>query len=259
MAQLATAQFGVVHRDQLARLGMDGQGIDARRRRRWLRRVLPNVYAVGHDHLDFRGRCKAALLWAGPGAILSHRTAAILWGLRPEDGAPASTQTRLKRELVAFLRELSRRVPVVLFVDDLHWADVPSADLLAYLGRHCPGLRLLLVAAYRRDELLLANHPFLPAQRDLQGRGVCRELAPGRLELVDVAHYLGLAFPGHDFPPDLAATLHARTGGSDDDLRKSFTLPTFDGVERGGAWNLTVVDGAAQDEGTLERWSLELR
>lgn len=130
------------------------------------------------------------------------------------DAAPAPTQTRLKRELITFLRELSRRVPVVLFIDDLHWADVPSADLFAYLGRHCPGLRLLLVAAYRRDELLLANHPFLPALRDLQGRGICRELAPGRLDRADIAGYLGLTFPGHGFPAALIDTLHARTGGN---------------------------------------------
>jgi predicted ATPase len=135
-------------------------------------------------------------------------------GQRPEDAAPASSQTRLKRELVAFLQELSRRTPVVLFIDDSHWADVPTADLLAYLGRHCPGLRLLIVVAYRRDEILLANHPFLAAQRDLQGRGACRELAPGLLDPADVGRYMDFAFPGHEFPPDLAATVHARTGGN---------------------------------------------
>ena len=130
------------------------------------------------------------------------------------DGIPAGSQTRLKRELVAFLTELSRLAPIILFIDDFHWADLPTADLLTYLGRNCPGMRLLIVVTYRRDELLLANHPFVPVQRDLQGRGVCRELVLGLFDLTDTERYLGLAFPEHEFPPDLAESLHARTGGN---------------------------------------------
>src|SRR5439155_2994980 len=131
----------------------------------------------------------------GPTAARFLRTLAPTWAAelapaaRTEAGAPAASQARLKRELVAFLQELCRRTPVVLFVDDLHWADLPTADLVAYLGRHCPGLRLLVVVAYRRDELLLANHPFLPAKRDLQGRGACRELPLDLLALSDVRRY----------------------------------------------------------------------
>jgi tetratricopeptide (TPR) repeat protein len=166
-------------------------------------------------------------LLRGPGGSTAARylrTLAPTWsaelgpapatGVRSDEGAPAATQTRLKRELIAFLTELSRRAPVVLFIDDLHWADLPTADLLAYLGRHCPGMRLLLVVAYRRDELLLANHPFIPVKRDLQGRGVCRELTLRLLDGADVDHFLDLAFPDHDFPSDLGAAVHARTGGN---------------------------------------------
>jgi predicted ATPase len=133
---------------------------------------------------------------------------------RPVEGAPALSQTRLKREIVAFLTELSRRTPIVLFIDDIHWADLPTADLLAYLGRNCPGMRLLVIVSYRRDELLLANHPFLQVQRDLQGRGVCRVLELGQLDRSNVESYLELAFPGHVFPPELAEILYLRSGGN---------------------------------------------
>ncbi len=159
----------------------------------------------------------------GPTAARYLRTLAPSWfaelgpaprGGHPDDAAPAWTQTRLKRELIAFLTELSRRAPVVLFIDDIHWADLPTADLLAYLGRHCPGMRLLVIVTYRRDELLLVNHPFIPVQRDLQGRGVCRELILPLLGQTDVDRYLDLAFPGHEFPPDLGAAIHTRTGGN---------------------------------------------
>ncbi|MCI0703787.1 MAG: protein kinase, partial [Planctomycetia bacterium] len=135
-------------------------------------------------------------------------------GGRVDEPAPAPTQTRMKRELVAFFRELSRRTPIVLFIDDIHWADVPTADMLAYLGRRGPGLPLLLVVTFRPDELLLANHPFIPVKRDLQARGLCKQLAPRRLDLGDVTRYLELAFPNHAFPPDLAETVFAKTGGN---------------------------------------------
>src|SRR5262249_37629469 len=131
-----------------------------------------------------------------------------------EDAASASSQPRLKRELVAFLRELSRRTPTVLFIEDIQWADVPTADMLAYLGRHGAELPLLLVVTFRPDELLLANHPFIPVQRDLQARGLCRQLTPRPLNVDDLGRYLELAFPGHEFPPDLAETVLTKTGGN---------------------------------------------
>ena len=88
----------------------------------------------------------------------------------------AATQERLKRELGAFLREMSHVRPLVLFFDDLHWADASTVDLLAYLGGRCAAMRVLLLLTYRPTELVLGKHPFGPVKLDLQARGVCREL-----------------------------------------------------------------------------------
>ncbi|VTS02810.1 atp synthase subunit beta : Protein kinase OS=Gemmatimonadetes bacterium KBS708 GN=J421_0248 PE=3 SV=1: Pkinase: AAA_16 [Gemmata massiliana] len=200
---------------------------------------LADLATDGRPYRVARGRCSErlaeaeaylpilealdTLLRGSTGGIAGHylRTLAPTWAAElapvpghPDNGAPAPTQTRMKRELVAFLTELSRHAPVIVFVDDIHWTDLPTADLLAYLGRHCTGLRLLLVVAYRRDELLLADHPFLSAKRDLQGRGVCRELALELLAPQEVDRYLDLALPGHALPSELIAALHAKTGGN---------------------------------------------
>lgn len=126
----------------------------------------------------------------------------------------APSQQALLREFVHLLQELSRRSLVVLFFDDVHWADAATVDLLAYLGRHCPGLRVLVVATYRPTELLLGPHPFHAVQLELQGRGSCTELSLGFLGRDEVAAYLAMTFPGHDFPPDFADLVHARTEGS---------------------------------------------
>jgi predicted ATPase len=128
--------------------------------------------------------------------------------------AKGASQERLKRELGVFLTELSRQRPLVLFLDDVHWADPSSVDLLAYLGSKCPGLRLLVVLTYRPSDLLRSGHPFAAVKLELQGRGVCREIALPFLNLDDFDRYLALAFAGHQFPGEFAALLHARTEGN---------------------------------------------
>jgi len=83
LARLATRQEGVASRRQLAAIGFTRNEIDNRILRRRLIAVHQGVYAVGHEALSDRGRMIAALIAAGPGAALSHRTAAYLWKLIP--------------------------------------------------------------------------------------------------------------------------------------------------------------------------------
>jgi predicted ATPase len=131
-----------------------------------------------------------------------------------DSGSKAPSQERLKRELGGFLRELSHLQPLFLFLDDLHWADASTVDLLAYLGGKCAGMRALFVLTYRTTDLFLGKHPFGPVKLDLQARGVCRELALEFLTRADLDRYLALEFPGHGFSEEFAALVHARTEGS---------------------------------------------
>jgi very-short-patch-repair endonuclease len=83
MAALAGRQHGVVARWQLLGLGMGPEAIKSRMRHRALHLVHRGVYAVGHRALTVEGGWMAAVLAFGPGAVLSHRSAAHLWGLVP--------------------------------------------------------------------------------------------------------------------------------------------------------------------------------
>src|SRR5262249_33659402 len=121
--------------------------------------------------------------------------------------ARAVSQERLKRELGAFLQEASRLSPLLLFLDDLHWADASTVALLAYVGSKCAALRILLVLTYRPTDLLLGKHPFVAVKQDLQARGVCREVALELLGRQDVERYLALEFPEHAFPGEFAAVI----------------------------------------------------
>ncbi len=59
----------------------------------------------------------------------------------------SATQERVKRELAAFFQEITRRNPLVLFFDDLHWVDPSTTDLLAYLATKFESTRILLIGS----------------------------------------------------------------------------------------------------------------
>jgi hypothetical protein len=134
--------------------------------------------------------------------------------LRQGEQVALGTQERLKREMVALLRRVTDTRPLVLFFDDMHWADASTVDLLAYIGAHLDGLPLLLLATYRGAELRVTSHPFLQVARDLGARDRFHEIAVSLLRLDDIEQYLDATFAGHEFPPELAARLHARTDGN---------------------------------------------
>lgn len=79
--ELATRQYGVVSRGQLLALGLSPNGITRRHARRDLVRLHQGVYAVGHRRLTSQARELAAVMACGPGAVVSHRTAASRHGL----------------------------------------------------------------------------------------------------------------------------------------------------------------------------------
>jgi hypothetical protein len=83
LARLAGRQHGVVATRQLSALGLARGGVAARARAGRLHRVHRGVYAVGHTVLTVNGRRMAAVLAAGPGAVLSHASAGALWDIRP--------------------------------------------------------------------------------------------------------------------------------------------------------------------------------
>jgi len=83
IARLANRQHGVVGTRQLAALGLARGGVARRAQAGRLHLVHRGVYAVGHRVLTVDGRRMAAVLAAGPDALLSHASAAALWEIRP--------------------------------------------------------------------------------------------------------------------------------------------------------------------------------
>ncbi len=128
--------------------------------------------------------------------------------------AKVASQERMKRELAAFLAEVSKLRPVIISFDDLHWADVATVDLIAYLVTRFESMRLLIIVTFRPSDLLLAKHPFGEVKLDLQGRGVCHEIPLEFLSREEIKRYLALEFPENQFPAEFPALIYAKTEGS---------------------------------------------
>jgi very-short-patch-repair endonuclease len=88
IAMIAARQHGVVSVSQLLAEGIPHHRILYRARTGRFHRVHRGVYAVGHDRLSNEGRLMAAVLACGDAAVLSHRSAAALWGLLPDEFGP---------------------------------------------------------------------------------------------------------------------------------------------------------------------------
>jgi hypothetical protein len=161
VSALAGRQFGRVATWQVARLQIARQSVS-----RWVRdgylfpSRFPGVYAVGHDAPSVEGDLAAALLYAGPGAMLSHGTAAWWWGLidRPPTTIHISTPRRCRSRRgmkVHQRRDLERtwhnRLPVTTVAQTaLDFAATASLNqvrkLLATAEYH-PGLNVRAVEA----------------------------------------------------------------------------------------------------------------
>ena len=149
-------------------------------------------------------------------------------------------QEKLKRELSAFLHEASQSQRVILVLEDVHWADTSTVDVLGYLAARFDTVRALVIATYRPEELKQTEHSFLDLRLDLQSKGLCRDVPIGFLSAEAVAEYLDRAYQGHRFPARLAKTLHERTEGSPLFLVDVLGYWKDEGVLalRNGAWEI---------------------
>lgn len=127
-------------------------------------------------------------------------------------GQPPSHE-RMRRELAAFFEGLARLRPVILFLEDLHWADASTCDLLAYLGQRLRESAVLIVGTYRPSALVESAHPLLQLRLRLKTWDICDDVPLSLLTRDDVAEHLANTFPGHRFPRDFAGTVHDRTEG----------------------------------------------
>ena len=128
---------------------------------------------------------------------------------RPADEA---TQARLYEFILAMIGRLAAEAPLVLEIEDLHWADRSTRDLLRFLARNVRRGPLLIVATFRTDELH-RRHPLVPFLAELGRLPRVERSDLARLSATETREQLS-AILGHPAPPDLARGIHERSDGN---------------------------------------------
>ena len=125
-----------------------------------------------------------------------------------------ATRERMLREMGDALEVLTADVPLVIILEDLHWSDYSTLDLISYLARRRHPAKLVLIGTYRPVDVIVSGHPLKTVKRELLARQQCEELPLEYLDEQAVGKFLSVRFPGNRFPAKLAALIHERTEGN---------------------------------------------
>jgi len=122
------------------------------------------------------------------------------------------SQVRLLEALLGLLVTVARQRPVVLVLEDIHWADASTRELLAFLARNLGGTPLLVVATYRSDDVG-RGHPLRRYLAELGRLAGVERLDLSRLDRSELRQ-LAEAIRGRDLDDDLVGRLYARSQGN---------------------------------------------
>ena len=159
-----------------------------------------------------------------------------------------SGEARMAREGSRVLEALAARRPLVLVLEDLHWSDPPTLDVLAALAARPAAARLLVVGTYRPIDAVVEGHPIASLVRELRLRGQATELPLAPFAMDELGIYLERRFASRAVADRLAPLLEEQSGGNPLFVSALVAHLVSQGVIRrhGYAWEL---DGDAGDVG----------
>jgi len=123
-------------------------------------------------------------------------------------------QERMVRELAEALEVLTAEHPLILVVEDLHWADASTLILLSVLAHRQEPAWLFILGTYRSSEAVREGSPLARLTQELTGRYLVTEVAVRLFDEPAVAAYLEARFPVSLLPTRLAPVLYQRTEGN---------------------------------------------
>ncbi len=126
-----------------------------------------------------------------------------------------STRERMLREMGDAISTLTAEQPLILRLEDLHWSDSSTLELIALLARRQEQARLLVLGSYRPMDVVAKGHPLLTIKRELHLHGLCGELSLPLLTEEAVAEYLMAC-----------ASFMVAPHGSGDGKRSTFSSPS---------------------------------
>jgi predicted ATPase/class 3 adenylate cyclase len=151
----------------------------------------------------------------------------------PSESNSEQARFRLFDSITTFLRNASKREPLVIVLDDLHWADAPSLLLLEFLARGLDGSRLMVLGTYR-DVELSRRHPLSGVLGELARESLVERIQLRGLTQADVGRYMEIAASIR--PPErLVRAVHEETEGNPFFVSEIVSLLASEGRLDGGA------------------------
>jgi DNA-binding winged helix-turn-helix (wHTH) protein/tetratricopeptide (TPR) repeat protein len=142
-----------------------------------------------------------------PGVIDATERAAF------QDEMFGATRERMLREFCDLLEALSANRPWVFVLEDLHWSDFATLDVLSRFARGTGEASVLVLGSYRPADSAIGGHPIRRLHQDLEIHGCCSELRLDRLSRTEVERYLALRFHDAELASTLSGPVFERTQG----------------------------------------------
>jgi len=161
---------------------------------------------------------------------------------------PEQARFRLFDSITQFLKNASRQRPLVLILDDLHWADKPSLVLLQFLARELKDLRIHVAATYRNIEVG-RQHPLAQTLGELTRLGVGQRIVLRGLTERNVAQFIELT-TGTRPSEKVVASVHRDTDGNPFFVTEVVRLLASEGIldriEEESSWSLKIPEGVRE-------------
>ena len=150
-----------------------------------------------------------------------------LWPVAGSEPHRHSDREQLFEAVYRVLARLAARQPVLLILEDVHWVDPSSRDLLSFIVHNARRDRLVVVATYRPDEFH-RGHPLRPFVAELERSGQAERLELGGLDHADVTEQIR-SIAGRQLPAGTIDAIFARSEGN-----PFFVEELLAGTSRGG-------------------------
>lgn len=133
---------------------------------------------------------------------------------RLQQAMMGATRERMLREIAEAFESLAADTLLVMTLEDLHWSDYSTLDLISLLARRRAPAQLMIIGTYRPVDVSLSDHPIRAVKQELQMHRQCKELPLAFLNEESITDYLAARFVGSDFPVALTRVFQQRTGGN---------------------------------------------
>ena len=125
-----------------------------------------------------------------------------------------TTHERMLREMAEVIETITAERPLVLWLEDLHWSDYSTLELLAVLARRQEPARLLVLGTYRPEDVMGQEQPLQSVKQEMHLHGRCAELPLKFLSAAAVEEYLTRRLETSVVPQELVQLVHQRTEGN---------------------------------------------